>query len=67
MSAFGAGVVIATFGMLTATAFGFLPFPTLFLSVPLLSVAALCDSWRNSRAKQRKAKSQFTDANEKIR
>ena len=53
MSVVGAVVVIVTFVVLTATAFGFLPFLTLFLSLPLLLVGAMHDSWRHRRAQRR--------------
>lgn len=56
MSVAGAVVVMGTFGVLTATAFGVLPFLALLVSIPLLLAGALYDAWRNSRAKWRNTK-----------
>lgn len=49
MTAFGAAVVVGTLGLLTVTTFGLLPAPVIFLSLPLLLVGALHDSWRHRR------------------
>mgnify|MGYP006919529324 CR=1 FL=1 len=56
MSTVGVIVSIATFVALTAAAFGFLPFFTIFLSIPALLIGALYDSWRNKRDKEGKGK-----------
>ncbi len=56
MSAFGVVVAVATVGMLTAAAFGVLPFLAIFLAIPLLLVGALYDSWRDGRTKRRNMK-----------
>ncbi len=40
--------------MTTATAFGLLPFPFIFLSLPLMLVGALYDSWRDNQATRKK-------------
>ena len=56
MSLFGACIGIGVLWMMSATAFGFLPFFSIFLAIPLLLVGALYDSWRNSHSKRRQAK-----------
>ncbi|GEM_PF-3496756 len=56
MSTVGVIVSIATFVALTGAAFGFLPFFTIFLSIPALLIGALYDSWRNKRDKEGKGK-----------
>jgi len=51
MSAVGIAAWIAAMSLLTAAAFGILPFFTIFLPIPLLLPAALYDSWREQRDK----------------
>jgi len=55
MSTFGAAVVIGALGILTVTVFGLLPFPFIFLPLPLLLIGALYDSWRDNRTKRKKS------------
>lgn len=53
MSTFGAVIGIGALAMLTVTAFGLLPFYFIFLSLLLVLVGALYDSWLDRRAKRR--------------
>lgn len=53
MSAVGVVAGVMTLGLLTAAAFEFVPFFAIFLSIPMLAVAGLYDSWRHSRADRR--------------
>jgi hypothetical protein len=55
MSTFGAAVVIGALGILTVTVFGLLPFPFIFLPLPLLLIGALYDSRRDNRTKRKKS------------
>lgn len=52
MSAVGAGTWILSFAVLTAAAFGILPFLTIFLPVPVLLCVGLYDSWRHARTRK---------------
>ena len=51
MSGLGAFACVGALAILTIAAFGWLPFFTIFLPIPLLMGAALYDSWRDSRTK----------------
>jgi len=53
-STFGSLAFLGALGMTTATAFGLLPFPFIFLSLPLMLVGALYDSWRDNQATRKK-------------
>jgi len=52
MSTFGVLMWMAAFAILAASAFGYLPFATIFLPLPMLVCAAFYDSWRESQAKK---------------
>ncbi len=51
MSQMGLAAWIGAFLLVAATAFGLLPFFTLFAVIPILALAGLFDSYRNSRGK----------------
>jgi len=51
MSVMGLATWIGAFLLVAATSFGLLPFLTLFAVIPILAMAALFDSYRNSRSK----------------
>ncbi len=49
MSEVGLTAWIGSFLLVAVTAFGFLPFITLFTVVPILAIAGVYDSWRSPR------------------
>ena len=52
MSAFGLGAWIVAFLVISAAAFGLLPFAIIFLVVPFLAIAGMIDSHRHRRKRQ---------------